>query len=882
MATGTQIRVRLTPEGSAILGGAVWAVLDLEPGFSPRLSKDVNGLSDVNQLLTDGILSFNVPFSTTNDAAFLQFGSPIITDNYDTGLDARIMVDSHELPFDRIWIRQKIDTSKQWEIEVRRSPNHWLEAASTKKLCTIDLGSATLDAATVADGWAAQVYGAGSTAVERWLPADYGGWVDLAEPAQFTDPPVKAVWLEDLRPWLSKVYVLRQGFCEIGWTLEGQILNSAWALSQFDYLLSREYYTQSKGGLHKLIGHKPDTDFSASDLADGPLAFTALQYDPGGNFVLISAGLWAAAIVNNLPFKARYRFIFTGSIENTMGAPVDYRVAIGEYDGTLPTFLTGLELFSQPYTFTAGETRYVTIDQEVDLEVGQTVTFIAGGAGFGNLIKFKKGYRIVIEPANKSLVRGDVVTLKSLINCDYTLLDYFKGFVHEIGGRIETDWANRTVTVHPYRTTDVFGNTVPGFIQDGESPIDINTQIICDSVKMSKVKNTLTRYTQLQFADTTDAYVESLKLPQPAYSRRVLNSIELPDQVQEIKNPFFEPTLEGRPDELKRRVDSEGKIRPMAYLPRLWDNMEGERSFAIGPRTVMFFGDVGQLDETANDLTYFYFEDTVTYISHFGYGAQLPTLPHHPTFPPGLEGTTIYGTTQSDLYVMFYLGLLQRQKRGVYIDALVLMDANHYAAWDFRVPFIFVYQGRPVIALAERISDFSPALEIPTPVRLLVEPADTECCDLPCSCRFTECDYYQDFGQYITQETLDELSITSFKVNGVEKLEAPVDFGIINIVEFANKQFVMNLVTALNDLGMDYFTFRPSTRDYPDKTDARFFKIKRPACWGFEIIISDADGEVYRYRDYDQAQQWFDASWEGFGYINEFTEPLDCLTTIEY
>ena len=77
-----KISVRMSAEGEAITGSA-WAVLDLKPGFSLRTSKDVNALSDVDQLITDGVLPFSVPFSTTNDAAFISFSSPVITDNFD-------------------------------------------------------------------------------------------------------------------------------------------------------------------------------------------------------------------------------------------------------------------------------------------------------------------------------------------------------------------------------------------------------------------------------------------------------------------------------------------------------------------------------------------------------------------------------------------------------------------------------------------------------------------------------------------------------------------------------------------------------------------------------------------------------------------------------
>ncbi len=879
MSVRTKISVRLTPEGVAIVGSA-WAVLDLEPGFSPRVSKDVNALSDLNKLITDGILPFSVPFSTTNDAAFLTFSSPIITDNYTTDIEARIVVDSRELPFDRLWIREKNEVSKRWEIEFRRSPNHWLELASKKKLCSIDMGEVTLSETDVTDGWAEQFYVDGE-AVHRWAVVDYGGWVDLAEPVQFTDPPVKGVWLEDLRPLISKVFLLKQGFCEMGWTLTGAILESDWALAQFDYVLSREYYTQSKGGNHKFIGALLTNDFITNALIGSIIPLDTVLYDPG-TMALPAGPLYYGGIENTMPFKGRWKFCFQGFVENTGSGDAVLPFAIFEFDATVG-FVTGSVLFENPAAITvqAGQTEYANFCAEIDLEPGQMAVFYTGFNQTSSPVKLKKGFKIIIEPANKSLVRGDVVGLNKMVDCNHFFLDYFKGFVHEINGRVKTDWINRTVEVHPYRTTDVAGDSVAGFIRDGDEPIDISRQIVCDSIQMSRIKNNLTRYTRLQFAESKDAYIESLDLEEPPLSRLVQNGIELEDKVTDLINPFFEPTLEGRPTRLEyaKNIGNQ-KTKPMPYFPRMWDNMDGNRSFVIGPRTLFFFGLTSQLDtETGLECAFFFEGGTAT--AEFGYASQLRTLPFDTA--PTLDASIVYGTGDRDLYVTFYLGFLQRQKRGVYMDALVMMSANDYNSWDFRTPFFFFYNGRPVRALAESIRDFAHALEVPTPIKFLVEPADTQCCDLPCSCRFTECDYYQDFGQYITQDTLDALSITSFKVNNIEQLDGPIDFGIMSIAEVGGRQYVMNLVDALSSIGIDYFTFKPSTKVYADKPDGRYFKIKRPACWGFEIIISDGEAEVYRYRDFDMAQQWFDATWEPMGYgSNPVSEPADCVTTIEY
>mgnify|MGYP003396634063 FL=1 len=213
----TQIRVKCSDvAANALLTD--WAVIDLTPEFSLRLSKDVEALTDVNELLTDGILPFSVPFSTTNDLVFSRYSSPIIFNPTNDGIEARVHVDGHELPFDMIFFREKDNNRKSWEMEFRRSPNHWLELASEKKLCTIEAGSFTLNEANVIAGWAQPKFDAAGavTSIVRWWPADYGGWVDLKEQVQFTDPPVKGVWVEDLRPFFSVPELLRLGFCEIG------------------------------------------------------------------------------------------------------------------------------------------------------------------------------------------------------------------------------------------------------------------------------------------------------------------------------------------------------------------------------------------------------------------------------------------------------------------------------------------------------------------------------------------------------------------------------------------------------------------------------------------------------------------------------------------
>lgn len=884
-ANRVRIEAKLTKEGREILA-LDWAMLDLDRGFSPRFSKDVNSLSDVNKLITDGMLNFSVPRSKTNDIVFMESGSPIITDNRDTGVECRIYVDGRQYPFDRIWVKNK--HSDSWEIEVRRSPNHWLELASLKKLNTIDLGTEEVSDTIRQNLWD-QYYTEGG-AITRWMPCDYGGWVDLNEPLQFTDPPVKEIYYEDLRPWFCLPELLKKGFCEIGWTLEGQILDTRWSRAIFCYILNREYYTQSRGGNHILIGNNTTTDDYTLTQIEQPLIYNTVSYDPGANSIVAFPGFIAGAI-NSLPYRAMYRFNIIFAVENPTVYDVLLTVAVGDYD--FGGNFTGEIFWSETFTIPIGGTETISIDQLIPVNADSRAAFLVTGIAdlappsITPLVKIS-AMRLRIEPGQKSLVRGDVVELASLIHPDYFLLDLFKGYVHQIGGRVDTDVENKTVYVYPYKYVDAYGDPAEGFIQEDEPPIELDGKVICDSIQLTRIRNSLPRYTRLSFADSTDAYVSEFVKPQdPLFSRKVLNGEDLQDTIQELKNPFFEPTFEARPQVLKQQQNSQGRYHPSPYMPVLHDNTEGNRSFAIGPRVLFFYGYSQQLDTESGLACKVYLEDALIPglpTGNFGYGAHVPTLGWLEGTLPEVDAKLTYGSYPDDLYVKFYLDTLTIQKTGFNVNLLALVNGTEYSAWNFRKKFLHTIDGKPVAMLGQRIRDFAAALDIPTPIDFIVEAPSTTCCELPCGCRFMECDYFQDFGQYMNQSTLDELSITSFKVNEIEQLLAPVDFGILDIVEFNGRQFIMNMVTALEACGVDYFSYRPSTQVYSLKPDGRFFKIKRPACWTFEIIISDGDGEIYRYTESTMEQKWFGGGgWEPFGYAGEpLSEPSLCVATIEY
>jgi hypothetical protein len=242
----------------------------------------------------------------------------------------------------------------------------------------------------------------------------------------------------------------------------------------------------------------------------------------------------------------------------------------------------------------------------------------------------------------------------------------------------------------------------------------------------------------------------------------------------------------------------------------------------------------------------------------------------------------IFGTKARDLFTTFYLGYTQDNRLGQTVDLLLRMNLAQYGDYNFRRLYRFFVRGVPVIAPMISIRDFSSAEYLPTPTTFFVEPAALECCDLPCGCQFIECEYYQDFGPRLTQSYANTLRISSFIVDGIELLSAPIAFDALKFIDVGGRPYLTNLVDKLNSVGAPYFSFNYSTRIHPEK-GLRYFTIKHLVCYDFEIVISENSTPRYRYTNTQQQQAVFQVGWDQMGYGSAFTdEPENCINTTEY
>jgi len=578
-----------------------------------------------------------------------------------------------------------------------------------------------------------------------------------------------------------------------------------------------------------------------------------------------------------------YQFSFSAVFFNDNPGDTDLFFYVEQIDESNTNIGTG-EIYSVETVkvpIAAGETKTVTV----------SISFTAPGGAYAGLILstnanenlyIKPGLTFRADPNTQCFVEGDTVEIKDCINPDYTLMELTKGAIHLINGATDTNLSIQSLEIVPENDATVYGQTVPGYIIKGQV-FDISPIVVDGSIKDTPKRAELKRYTRIGFKDSTDAYIAQNEAyeAEPAHSRLINNGADLPDDVTEFYNPFFEPSIEKQDFRLKGPFDNRTKP-PM--LPAMHDNTTGARSFNIGPRVFFNMGKRTQLNpnasDTVDDVAGFMFNSSdEAGILTFGYATQLRTWE---LLNYGIDGNVVYGNNPTDLFNLFYLGFFQEQQYSRINNLLLTMNMTDYVNFRFRGLYYYTDRGRSVYAKMRAINDFAAGAKLSTPVDFLRSPALSACCDLPCGCRFLECEYYMDFGPQIRQSTLDTLKISSFKVDGKELLSADLSLGLKNVIIVNGRQYVTNLIDALNTVGAPYFIFSYSTRVSTLK-GLRFFKIKRPACQAFEIIIEQSGSEVYRYTQDIQEQKWFGASFEPFGYgAEEYGEPENCVNTIEY
>lgn len=664
--------------------------LDLPPDFTFQLTERLEELTDINRIQGAGVLGFDLPYTIRNDFIFQDFHSPNIPNNQFGPVKVRLVTKGGTvLPQNLLWIVGMNDRERSYSCEVVNSDDFWGVQAEALTLNQLDYGTFVLNYTNLRyNNWINPQWEEGQDPF--YFPmVHYGGF--NINPDNWT--------VEDFLPWVSLPATLKMGFSEIGWAFESPLMNSAWFKRLWMYVLAEDLDYPNKGGLYRVQA----STFGPINLSAGsaatPFVWDTVTADPGGNLQAgTAAGSPATLYVSAQPVSSLITFQLRTSVDN------------GANPGTLIFDIydadNGISIHEYHVSLTANQSTFVDFIWDVRVDEGRRLAWRVRMA-----LDFVGGSTVQLTQmtflgtaASKRIYEGDTIPISDLISPDYTFLDFIKGVAHLCNLKFRTDWSTRTVYAYPQTQSDVHGDILEGFFLPSGQSIDISSYVIPESRQISFPREKPNRYLRLSFADTDDARVDELELPdtEPLFGRTLDLGESLKEETEESQNPFFEPTANVDHYELN--------------LPACWDNDDGEISKKIGPRVIYAYGIVLQKDPTTGAVIFWNLQGNRR--DRLPYAAQLPEayIDDENGFIGYPDKSVVYGVQDIDLYTMFYIALIRDLQYLPSYEFLIMLDDNLFEDLDFRHRVFLQYGGEAFVGRIYEKRDYRTNEELSTPV----------------------------------------------------------------------------------------------------------------------------------------------------------------------
>jgi len=687
-----------------------------------ELTKSVAELTEADQITDEAVLELNLPYSPANERVGDYLRNHNRLGNDYSPLPVLVQEGAIVHTFDLLEFTGADDGQKVFRAKLKRSSQHWLTLANTKYLNTIDLGLFEFTSTRLNINWEEQaLYDGGVDAAGYYFPlVHYGGWLQN-----------DSVIVEDFRPWFHLLSILEKGFCEIGWKFSCPFLETDFGRRLIVYLSGKDY--GQEGDILETRKFKAyftaDPVFLGNGITyAGKVEYDQEAFDNGNNFDLNTSEFTGAGVFD---FHAYAQF---DSLDAENDDTQTIQIIRRNLDGT--TEVVAEEKYNYVGVLPDGEFFKMQVTAEnVLVFPGQRIYVnLAGNFGlfFVNLTSaFWNTPRRILPQ------RGDILTLGDFINREYTLLQIFKGTVHLLKGKVETNWIDREITLYTSYDSTIFGEAVTGFYQNTRKALA--QEIVVDSEVVELAREEKKRYLILQFADAKDKAVERLNRPeeQPLFFKRLDRGSNFDEGIEYSKNPFFEPTLTDQ-------IDKFPVIPPLLFnydvvAPHLWDNENGELSFDLGPRILYCAGEVEQRAEpdsgpatgvtrrwryegNSRTLTPYAFQFSTTKRLNGGF---LEPFSHRLVYGEPNEDNL---DNPNDLYTMAWRGEIIRQLFTIRSAIKAFVGPQEYQRTNFRDIYAVYYNGR---TFAARLLEITRKTCNEEPANLILRPepfaADAEC-----------------------------------------------------------------------------------------------------------------------------------------------------------
>lgn len=668
--------------------------LDLPDDFDLRFTKFLEELTDINKITKESALTFSVDYTELNDALFYEYRYGSKSSEY---YDIRLIFGSETMVFNRLHFKNLSDPTRQYELKL--SGGHWIELLDELKLSQLVLPNFLFNKANVEATWSDR------EALVVFPPADYG--------RQFIGG---RLGLKDVRPVFNLRKLLDFCFCAIGYEYKNTFLESIKGRRIYGYLSGANWHSYENKNDEKRV----ELDVAADITVNTFQQLTTL------NEISDPLDLWDNSAIQGMnsyyvplniyepPLKIDLHFNFNVELSAPITGKTPYFIfaIVGYVLGSSASAI--YDSWDLVGTVVDGTTRTVNYTGVISLEV-EPNTYLSFWSGYGTFqdppadqvytdAKILTGSTISIRPDPKYLVDGDSIPLANLLSSDITGLDVLKGVTHYMNGKFESDLSKRVVNNFPPETVLIGGEEVEGFYLREKAAQDLTEFVQVNSKKLGIKETETARFYELKFAKTSDEYLKGLKLPISKGGRNIDLGVGA-NKTEEIKNPFFEPTILRE----KPLAEADPNI-PDIFLPSISNNEDGNLSDFAGYRMLYHYGLVEELDDDGNPTRGFSWEGVQ--ITAFG----LLSMGGDVGITPGDNFRIGYGYFEEDAFNKFYSKFLNEKVTSSELEFLIFLDYLKYRNISFRLPVAIIYRGLPKLYQLIYLKDHSLLKNKITPV----------------------------------------------------------------------------------------------------------------------------------------------------------------------
>ena len=713
-------------------------VLDTDANFSIRLTKQLEALSNLNNIKIDGVLGFSLPATPKNNLLLRRYVMPNTADATFDGIDVNIQIGSRRIKQNKLFVLRY--ANNQFEIEIRNTVEHWIFGAKNLKLVDLDLGAKfdfTISNVFNYSSSGPGAYVDGGSGL-RWPLVKYGGWFGKQR------QPI----LSDIRPFFSVLYLLQKGFCQLGWSFRSTVLESDYGRRLIAYLLAEDFGQDAAVLESRKFAANTAIDTIWYNFVNGasyvlPKAGETVKFeveteDIGNNYDP-STGKYSGACVSDVTAKVKVRFKGRGDGTGNDIEPLTLRLklmyshpTLGELEiGSTDKYCSYPEFnYTQTYEF------YIELTvKDVELEPGCSTYATFGGDQVPvKDLQVRSGSKIHNTPKKTYLRAGDSFYLQSLFDPNISVLDLLKGASHLFAGKFYTDWVNKEIWMYPtYNTKHYNGEVSNGYFLESTN-IDVTDSLQCDSEQIETPTNTVTRYTTIKFKSEGDYFVKEKvgKDGQPLHSYTIDRGEKFGEDTTTLENPLFEATL--------NKVADDIAVNDIPFdLPWMAENYDVENpkvSFKIKPRILYWHGNHQQF-QNGTFATVRLFGTESYYIPYACQLSEANSAAGGYPFP-----NVIYGEhpANKDLYNYFYKRWMYETTENLSLELLLFLKQGDFFRYNFRESYTFKVLGRTVIGRIIEIRDFDSCKVGSTPVRIIpIKQSFSSCLDVPNSGNDLKC-----------------------------------------------------------------------------------------------------------------------------------------------